>query len=1240
MIGCNNLRHWLLKAIVLNKIRSGLVLVKRPVNRQSGTNMEYRWVRPDQVKATDHVLVGHVHLHPTHSQAPADPKQYSNYNYPYSNAIKQQTAAFFSQMPDVQTFYQALHNLGITYAEHPTKPGITLMRAKGAMNAAIHNGFNPSTFPQHLLGLKNPAISTTASQPTTPPTQSATQAQPVAPTTAPSSTSQPSNSTTSINLPPKAAKASPAAKQSASDFAKSFATKQDFYDALTQMGITWKTTNHSGINNMWAISALAQHIENGFDVATTWSAIQNGANAATTASTPTAPSVQPVVPPPVQSAPPPPPVDPDLIKIPTNATPEQKALAELINNMTDVDTINKCFILRAVPEDAIAKRYMLDVSFPKLKNWMSSITDSKLASIVKNFQNDMEEINEPFNNVLSFYKQSSPPNLMQVILKALPITGCSRSLLEENFNSKFTYINMDVFTNPQNYVATYKDAYNPVAERVPTLLKNLRLAFAGYATADQSYGTNRGYEGDDPEVYAKQYDVNKEGFVRLLQKIKQDNSTDSAVGTEVDSMIQDYDDMMSLVRGNPQLLESILDMHRWSDSADRIDDYGISGDSPVQANLTLASIRAQTNVLTNTLINKGYSIDDIAQSLQPSYWLGTRWDKYRIHNSKTNTDDVLDLSQEIDPVSGKTIDQMGATRVSNEMSLYLLTQLQQYAGLTDAEADQWYKTHSNNRSTRYSPMTKETVTAKVKKLEALASIDQTKFYQIHTLANKIFGVKMDWNHSKDTNMAAVAKETTPAKNVVLANLIMTHTFTEAASRVSVYAYKNSKNKFNDQGNDYSGNFSYFDGAHRAGTSLNSPIIRQYDSTATYTPQELDAKITEQLNLMPSYSSDYIHNLSQLSGRDFKKDPLYPKDILDINTLMDDPRKDVLYKTTVAMLSLVPQTVLKNPNLEQKIAQKLNYMPYDFSATVQPRLIQPKVKSSAANTSTGSPLKLARERLFRVATCSIATEPTHVSNKLQQEYRTTRMDYEPGETDPDGGVYTKKLHPKFALLFNSPVFAIKNSVFKKSFEQKQAELQTTCSDSKCYEPLEISHGCSRAAAANIIERDAAWYMGDKYQKTAQSLGPGKYASNKTGKNFAYVGDRSYGFNRCPGTPGAADGCIIFSTAMRGDNYTTSGSNDKKYTSSSAASNRGWYEWEICIRDNSLINPHHFVDVSCVELGSSSGMSQDNQGNYVVKSIEKDSTGNPIWNALGDLVYKTKILYDKDGKNVNVDWNYDL
>ena len=285
MIRYSQLKNNLLKAVSMSKTRVGLVQVIRMVSVNGTTFPRAYYVRPDQVKATDRVIAGHQNLPQGHPQRPAVVRSAGS-TAPLPNSIKQATDQLWQQCgQDVNKFYQVLNNLGITWTRIPNRPGTDLMRAKMALNNAQANGLDLSTYPTKLLGLNNPVTATPPPAPTLQPQQPAAQTppQPAAPVA-------PQPATSAVTLPPKAAKAGSAAKQAASAFAASFSDKQDFYDALTQMGITWKVNKHPGINNMWAISALAQHIENGFDPSAALTALKNG-NVAT----------QPAAPPPTRS---------------------------------------------------------------------------------------------------------------------------------------------------------------------------------------------------------------------------------------------------------------------------------------------------------------------------------------------------------------------------------------------------------------------------------------------------------------------------------------------------------------------------------------------------------------------------------------------------------------------------------------------------------------------------------------------------------------------------------------------------------------------------------------------------------------------------------------------------------------------------------------------------------------------------------------------------------------------------
>lgn len=835
MIAYRNLKEWLLKAISLSKphARRGLVLVKRPVSRQSGTKMEYRWVRPDQVETTDHVLAGHHNLLQGHPQRPTKVRSADD-STAIPEHVKQATDNFYQLFSNDDAFFHALQELTITWKRDFDKPGKDLERAKLALNNAQLNGLNLSTYPLELLGI------TTQSKQT-------------------SSKRKPTKSTKDANSPSK--------------------------------------------------------------------------------------------------------TDPTLIKIPKSASPTKRALGELINKMTDVNVINQCFLLRAVPEDKIAQDYMLNTALPELKEWIKSASYTpSLSASVEQFLTDMETIGESSDII----RQHSVEDTLN---KKLSVQGCKLSLITESMSRELQRYNMDVFTHPQDYIQPphQSSTHQGTIISPMNLISSLGGTYQDYTDDAEPHGTNRGYSGNDSDVYKNRYDPNKEGFVRILQRIKQENRSNTNIGLEVDDMIADYNNMMKLADYDPYLLGQVLQQRSYGSDDGKFDPYDFGSrsynSSFASIKKTLEGAEIQTNVVLKTLQDRGYSTKDIVNSLGRNNNLSD----YRIYNSQTGQDDFINMRKEVDPVTGKTIAETTGNSTNKSVMLYALIKLQQQKKLNESDVGHWYTTSELN-----------TVKDWLKSAQQKSTITPERFQQIQDLSYKIFGYNIEHvpiSEGSSYTKSVVTTNHNDARKVILSNLLMVKAFNDVASRVARFvASNNNPSKFNNQGQDYSGNFDFYDGTGmEASDSSTTTFRRQYYSSATYTATELSNKITQQLQSVPLYSAEYIRQVNQLYEKKSADNPsnIPAKDFAHNDNfmvlpygkhLLDSPVKDVVYNTTIGLLHHVPN-MAKDPNLSQKIAQKLGYAPYDFSLDVQPHLDA---------TIDPTDLKAARERLFKVANCSLAS----------------------------------------------------------------------------------------------------------------------------------------------------------------------------------------------------------------------------------------------------------------------------
>ena len=130
------------------------------------------------------------------------------------------------------------------------------------------------------------------------------------------------------------------------------------------------------------------------------------------------------------------------------------------------------------------------------------------------------------------------------------------------------------------------------------------------------------------------------------------------------------------------------------------------------------------------------------------------------------------------------------------------------------------------------------------------------------------------------------------------------------------------------------------------------------------------------------------------------------------------------------------------------------------------------------------------------------------------------------------------------------------------------------------------------------------MEGKATKVSTALGPGAYFGYKAGKSIPYCGEGSGGYhfqNKSGAAGDNSNGCYILANVIRGISRLDSKTDEGSFR-----------DWEICVKNNKCIYPHHFVDVSARAIGRS--VNRDAQGNYV------DLQGN--------------ITHDKNGVSVNI------
>ena len=1172
-----------LKVDLLMKAQMDLskyVIVEREHHPKNGGKPYWQkhYVLPDQVQAHDKVIGNHHNLppgHPQHAPAPSPKKQHAR---SISDDIRAKVNTWQQKHfpTDRDGFYAALKKMGLTWAEN-ANPGIHYMRAKEALARAIMSGLDPDNPTQ---------ITVSAPVATSPPV------------------SQPSNPNNAQQSSTTKSKIDPA-KVAARDFLDTDCggDKNAFYQKLKQLGIKWKEVDHPGVNFMFASAALATAIRDGLDP-------KNPTN-----SQPTTPK------------------DESLLEIPANATEREKNLINLINKMTNVAEIQGCARMGMVPEDERAKQFILDklqaelavaVVNPDDDPWFREVDDKGKPKFPKEVRDTitsewgaalLKQLIDQSRAGSDVSYSKDPAGFGKAITDQMDIYGCKKHAIAPGFELLARF-NMNQIMNPREYITGVPVKPNRAAidVRVWDIVRSLNEAYADYTTDEYqpAYSTNLGYTGLDNDVYAKRYDINKEGFVRGLRKIAKDNPS---LQSKVDEMIATYDEMMQTAGYNPHVLRAILDSSNWSTKKPdyyKVNQFGMRPcESRGEATQRVADADRLSDMVLGELSKRGYSQDSILEALQDTV-INDGLNSFRIKND-SGTVDTIDFSQ-MTGGDGKPLIYMTKDVYWGDQLLhYTRAKYQQFQNLPTDETSSEALTYYNAA-------------------KRLSEIPEDTYKKVHELSMKLAGFKLVHNSGSDLDYSKVninydnwqtyqskpvISDDSSEMDAILANLRMHKLYHDINTEIVRNISRNAASSLNDKGKDYSGNFDYYSGSIMSLTPSSDPRMTQIgnDPTngATYTAAQLSDKISIQMDQVPGCSVEYLDQLKKYyaaPGRHPKADSFRRNWGSGTDAYLDSPLKDILYQVAQNVSEHIPATATK-PTFQKLTAKRLNYVPFDFSRRRQPRLYKPtKVDVPAPDPKE---LKAARAKLLEKAECSIVSEPEDVCAQMRKQMLEQDFDYKRGEKTPEG---TQMLGPIHSLsanstatksgstynqipLFNTPFFRINNSNQQDNFQKKQDELKAAGSPSETYTPLELFQGTSYWSAASIIGQDGAFYMGDEIQKTGRMLGFGPYFGNKAGKTLPYVGNDSYSSR--PGykssvqevTKNECNGTLIMASVMRGNNYSTMGkmdANKKHLTSLSMDANpyydsnqMGIRDWEIAVKDNDLINPHHIVDLSVRTIG---------------------------------------------------------
>ena len=944
-----------------------------------------------------------------------------------------------------------------------------------------------------------------------------------------------------------------------------------------QMGVTWTENAHAGINQMRMSMALQKWFDANPSLAGKVGAPignQNAKKGTTSAKPAPAPKTNNK-----------PKVDPDLVPVPKNATPRQKNLIDLVNKITDVDELKKFETVGMLPEDKLSKSYILDKLVPKYTVWKES-TDSG---------------NEYYNDRYDF---------SSMLLDLTNPVGCAKKkVLDMGPKVWYDYLSPRHISEPRNCLTIVKgtNSYNKVSVKFTGFMRALYQDFSTFSSDDhEGYLTNCGYTGWDTDKLTKQYDPDKDGFLKVINKIK---DSEKSVDLTAEEMSEDYKEMMKRVGYNPKLLKMILDMPTWKDASSTT---GTSSNFPsldVRGNIDaynagqiLKEFEEKADILQEIFKQNNVSPDEAMLAIRD---FSEHW--------------IAPVSLGIGPNKDFRLDRyvdVNGNKVFNIRDIDILF------SNSEAYLSYFHDTLGWNIPPNTDPKIINRGREDYLRVKAIASVTKKDHDEILALALKMTGTKLKYNDGKGTlvdvkpedlgkytdmdNMRLMPSGPDKNKDFILSNLMIVGHSCASNRAVVKEITSNKASSLNKNGTDFSNNFSYYtpnrlpDGQMAYRTKYSGDTTNGFSSA-----DELNKVVAHQLDVAPILSMDYVEGFKNTNGA-YSVNMATALDGLKITqaTLVQSPLKDVIFSLMKNLYQNVPK--MDTDKLDKTLARRLNYRPYDFNSSVQ-------LGFNEKPKNTNESLKQVREKTLKAVHCSIMAEDEKTSEAMRKDFL-DRWDYDNSGTQkcPDGitrrTTYTKGNGFKNAerrALFNSRFFKVKNSNMEENYDNYRAEL-TKNSQGETKE-MDLFSAMSYSACAGILGATGGWEMKGKLTKVGTAMGNGAYFGYRGGKSVPYCGEKSGGYagTNSSGSQGDnANGCYILANVIRGD------------AKDSTSDHGRFHDFELCAHTNKIIKPHHFVDISVRTMGVNA--TRDKDGNYMAS---EDSS---------------KITHDKNG--VSLDKKY--
>ena len=1145
---------------------SKLVQVQRMVSRGGKTFPQNFWVKPSEVKSIDKVIGGQQNLIP----------KASNVTKPAAGVLDK--VYFDSLRTDKPKALDYLKSCGVTWQEH-THAGINWMRAMQAFSSAL-SGQSGQNIPTQVLTSQPQPVSQQNAQNSQPKTVSGLSS---------AVFDKLSSAQQEIN-------ACKNGKEKVVVMKKKLGT-DGCIEFAEVSGISWEKNAHPAINWMRLAAALQQHFDT---VDGTVSPKNGGAPKGNKNAQKNGTST---------------PKDDSVLKVPTNATERQKNIVNLLNSVSDETELQTYASVGMIPEDDVAKSYILEKLAPKYAIFVQSHLHSSSSK-----------------SSAARYNSNTSWGFGDQIAYDLNYEGCKKDVISRGLSGLYNGFNMAMIVNPRSQLKTPFGSYGSTRKKSDSsvgILLKLNEANAFYTTDEYAqpdsngvysgrYLTNMGYTGRNPKIYKDRYNMESEGFVRSLRIISEKHPE---LDAKCNEMCEIYDKIMTEVEGNPKLLETVLCSDSWGgEFKNKVSDFGYdyhTSFSPNEAKETIRCLDLQYDVLMNLFKEKGMSRKSIEQTLSRSRY-NDNLRQFRLY------DEIED------------IDIIDARRDSSGLPILNNAEEQKFssAGL------QYFKDRFKRQVT---PDLPSDYCDYYDSLKQIANFTTEQYSSVQSQVFKLFGLQAqhtDMNSGK-TEVLDLSKvdganfgpklmdyDVVPSDydtklDAVMTNILLISQSINVQKEIVDEVSANTKSKLNGNGSDYSGNYSYYyptsrqQGEHyrakqKGGYNYGN---RQND---TYTVSELETKLNQQLEDSITVSPDYIQSITEYynaksnyqDATQEAKKATFGSVGVDIKDYVDDPLKDILYRFTSQIAHYIPKMSEKGTDkVDGLMAKRLDYLPFDFKAAKQPRLSDKKPTKSAA---TKSKLRQLREEAYKKVHCTIETESADVSLQMRKDFL-KNWDYTDGrtETTPDGFTKTGRMYSgpnswggyDRRALFNTRFFKINNSNMEGDFDSYQADLKANSSlDSKASEPLKLYHACSYASVAGILGATGGWFMGNQYTKVAKALGNGAYFGYKGAKSSVYCGEGSGGYQNTS-VSGAdkdnANGVYILADVIRGISGTDSLSDNGRFR-----------DYEIAVKNNKCIKPHHFVDISsrCLYVN----VKHDSKGNYT------DLQGNITHDRYGQAV----------------------